>query len=199
MNRQLRRELLRLRERDRAKRQELVERGELFTGYHREMETLHASNARALERILDRRGWPPVSEVGEEGAEAAWLVASHAIGEPAFQRRCLALLERAVADGEAPAAQRAMLIDRIRFHERKPQVYGTQFDWDERGQLSPWPIEDPGGISERRRAVGLPPLEENVRQVRERAEREGARPPESYAQRQAEIEAWAKRVGWLGR
>ena len=196
MNQELRRELLELRDRDQTKRQDLVERGELFTGYHPEMEQVHEDNTRALERILDRQGWPNVSEVGEDGAEAAWMVAAHAIGKPAFQRRSLELLQLAADAGEARPALGAALTDRIRVNERKPQVYGTLLDWDECGRMSPWPIEEPENVAERKRAVVLPPLEESVREARERAEREGARAPKSYDERQAQIAAWAKRVGW---
>ena len=107
------------------------------------------------------------------------------------------LVRLAVDAGEARPALLAALVDRIRINERKPQVYGTLLDWDERGQMSPWPIEHPEGVAERRRAVGLPPLEESVREARERAKREGAQAPKPYDERQVEIAEWAKRVGWI--
>jgi hypothetical protein len=193
----LRATLLELRDRDRRKRQELIGRDELWTGYHAEMEAVHRENARVLERVLDERGWPAVADVGEDGSEAAWVVAIHAIGEPAFQRRCLRLLERAVRKGGARAARWASLLDRIRFNERRPQVYGTLFDWDESGRMSPWPIEAAQEVEARRREVGLPPLRESVREVRERSAREGGRAPKPFDERQAEIRAWSRRVGWL--
>jgi hypothetical protein len=65
----------------------------------------------------------------------------HAISLPQFQRQCLALLQAAVTRGEAPAWQVAMLTDRIRILEGRQQLYGTQFDWDANGQMSPLPIE----------------------------------------------------------
>lgn len=191
----LRTQLLALRERDQAKRRELVERRELWHGYHTEMEAVHVENAERLERVLDARGWPGASEVGEEASDAAWLVALHAISRPAFQRRCLALMQRALDAGEANAARLATLVDRIRFNERRPQVYGTLFDWDAQGVLAPWPIEDADAVDERRRAVGLPALAESVREVQEDAARELAQPPAPYAERQAELHAWARRVG----
>lgn len=197
MDEELRLRLLALRERDLTKRQELVDRGELWEGYHPEMERVHRENARSLDALLDAGGWPGASRVGEDGAAAAWLVAVHAIGEPVFQRRCLALLEQALAQGEAPAAQRAALVDRIRYNERRPQVYGTIFDWDADGRMSPWPIEDPDGVEGRRREAGLPPLAESIREVRDRTRQETERPPRDYAERQAEIMAWARRVGWV--
>jgi hypothetical protein len=39
--------------------------------------------------------------------------------------------------GDAPALQAAMLEDRIRAFEGRPQRYGTQFDWDANGEPSP--------------------------------------------------------------
>ena len=88
------------------------------------------------------------------------------------------------------------MTDRIRFNERKPQVYGTVFDWDEHGQLSPWTIEDEAGVDERRTSVGLPPLVDAVEDARNQAAAEGNTPPADYSTRQWEIEDWARRTGW---
>lgn len=184
-------------ERDRATRPHLVESGRLFDGYAPEMEAVHAENARALERILDAHGWPGMSLAGCDGGIAAWTVALHAIGMPAFQRRCLALLERAVHEGEAPPAFAAMMEDRIRFNERRPQRYGTIFDWDERGRMAPWTIEDPDGVDARRAAVGLRPLDEELRKVRRAPREKGDAPPKDPAARRRAIDDWARRTGWI--
>ena len=197
MNEDLRAKLLGFRRRDHAKREELAARGDLFDGYHTEMEQVHEANAHELDEILDHDGWPTPSSVGEDAVEAAWMVATHAIGKPAFQRKCLDLLRRAVKAGEARPALWAALVDRIRFNERRPQIYGSLLDWDEQGQLSPWHIEDPEGVAERRRDVGLPPLEQIIREARADAEREGNCPPKPFKDRQTEIEEWARRVGWI--
>lgn len=193
----LRGELLDLERRDEATRRRLARSGTLFDGYAAAMERVHRENARQLAAILDRGGWPGISRVGREGADAAWRVAQHAIGWPAFQRRCRALLEAAVAAGEAPRRHLAFLVDRIRFNERRPQVYGTVFDWDARGELSAWPSEDPEGLAARRRAAGLPPLERVAEEHRRRAAAEGESPPADFAGRRREIERWAQEVGWL--
>ncbi len=192
----LRAELLRLRDRDRAARAKLAATGELFAGYAAEMERVHAANAERLAEVFDEHGWPGLALVGDDGAEAAWLVAQHAIGLPDFQRRCLRLLTDAVARGAAPAAHQAYLVDRIRFNQRRPQVYGTVFDWDRRGRMSPWTIEDPAGVEARRRDVGLPPLRDTVDRIRRETAAEDHRPPD-FAVRQREIEQWSRRVGWI--
>lgn len=95
-------ELIALAAKDAAVRRRLGASGALFGGYHPEMEAVHAANAARLERILDAHGWPDVARFGEAAAEAAWLIAQHAIGLPAFQRRCLACVREAAACGTAP-------------------------------------------------------------------------------------------------
>ncbi len=189
--------LVALLERDRAMRARLVDEGRLFAGYAPEMEAVHAENARALEALIDAHGWPGLALAGRDGSIAAWTVALHAIGLPAFQRRCLALLQGAAEEGDVPPAFAAMLEDRIRFNERRPQRYGTIFDWDEDGRMSPWRLEDPDGVEARRAAVGLRPLADEMRKARRAPREKGDRPPRDYAARQREIEAWARRTGWL--
>ena len=141
MDERIRGELLELSRLDEETRHQLVRDGSLFDGYAEAMERVHLANAARLERILDENGWPGHSIAGPDGAEAAWIVAQHAISLPSFQRRCLDLITGAVESGEAPAKHRAYLTDRIRFNEHRPQVYGTVFDWDAEGKMSPWPVE----------------------------------------------------------
>jgi hypothetical protein len=197
MNQQLKSELLAMAEEDSRVRAELVASGELFQGYAPRMAEVHRRNAEALDAIIQRHGWPGKSLVGEEGADAAWLVLQHAIGNPALQRKCLPLLSESVASGEMKAAHVAYLEDRICVFEQRPQRYGTQFDWDENGQLSPWPLEDPERVDAYRKSVGLGTLSEKIQQMRKAAESEGETPPVDFRKRQEEREAWARSVGWL--
>jgi hypothetical protein len=189
-------QLIELYHNDEKMRARLAKEGVLFHGYAAEMEQVHRHNSERLEAIVGEFGWPGESLVGEDGAWLAWMLAQHAIGLPDFQRRCLSLLNEAVANEDAPAIHAAYLTDRIRFNERKPQVYGTVFDWDEYGQLSPWTIEDEAGVDGRRANVGLPPLVDAVEDARNQAAAEGNTPPVDYKARQWEIEEWARRVGW---
>jgi hypothetical protein len=186
----LRRELLALATEDRRVRAELVAEGTLFDGYHPRMEAVHRTNAAHLAAAIDRHGWPGAGLVGEDGADAAWLIAQHAISEPEFQRRCLAALEAAAARGEVPRWQPAMLEDRIRVFEGRSQRYGTQLEVNDDGSLVPQPIEDPDGVEERRRAVGLEPLAERLA----RAER--VPPPKDRAAYDRGYDAWLRQVGW---
>jgi len=197
MNEKLQQQLLELGRQDEETRTRLLRDGRLFDRYAPEMEQVHLENATRLSRIVEQHGWPGISLVGEEGAQAAWLIAQHAISNPAFQQACLAHIVRAVQENEVPPSYFAFLTDRVLFNQRKPQQFGTVFDWDEDDEITPWTIEDEENVDERRASVGLPPLNEAVAIMRQEAVIEGNTPTKSYAKRQQEIEAWARRVGWI--
>jgi hypothetical protein len=137
-----------MRQADLALRAELVRDGTLFDGYNERMADLHRRHNLRLHEILARHGWPSRRLVGEDGADAAWLLLQHAVLAPAVMRAALVLLEQAVSSGDCEPKHLAFLTDRIRTLEGRPQIYGTQHDWDQDGQLSPRPIEAPEGVDE---------------------------------------------------
>ena len=195
--RSLRRDLLEMARLDRSVRAELAASGKLFNaGYEPRMAQVHQRNARRLRRIIEFVGWPGSDLVGSDGAEAAWLILQHAISEPDLLRRTLPLITAAAREGKADPAHAAMLEDRIRFFEGRPQRYGTQLDWDAEGSLSPGEVEDPHKLAERREAAGLPPLEEHIEDARSRATAEGQRPPADYQAYAHARDEWAANAGW---
>lgn len=182
--------------RDGETRARLAQSGALFQGYNPEMEAVHLENAALLERAIDAIGWPGRARVGDDAAAAAFLILQHAISRPDLQRRGLGLLLEAIPEGQASTLDAAYLADRIAVFEGGEQVFGTQFDWDAHGLLSPAPIRDPEEVDERRASVGLPPMAETIAHVRSGAAAEGQQAPTDLQQRRAEFEAWARRVGW---
>jgi hypothetical protein len=191
-------ELLELAARDLRTREELVRSGELFGGYHPRMAAVHREHAERLREIVGEIGWPTVERVGVDASEAAWLVLQHAIGEPMMMRGMLPVLWEHARRGEVPGWQAAMLEDRVRAFEGRAQRYGTQLDWDEHGELVPWPaVEEIEEVDRRRAEVGLRPLAEVVVEKRRAAAAEGQRAPEDLEARRREAKAWAESVGWL--
>ncbi len=126
------------------------------------MEVVHSQNAARLLSLLQQYGWPTPASVGLDASDAAWLIVQHANGEPEFQRECLRLLWTAVSSGHAPAWQPAMLEERIRMFEGRPQIYGTQLETGPDGRVRPHTLHDPERVDERRLAVGLEPLSERL-------------------------------------
>jgi hypothetical protein len=187
--------LLALRDAELALRAELAQSGEPAGGYSPRLRQLHEANARELELIIDDEGWPTPDVADVDGAEAAWLVAMHAVSRPTFMRRCLGLLKGAAHRGEVPPRQAAMLEDRIRALEGRPQRYGTQMDW-QGGILTALPIEDPDEVDRRRASVGLAPLAETIATARSAAQNDGAPPPEEWEAGSAVLDVLAREVGW---
>lgn len=128
---------------------------------------MDSANTAWLKTVLERIGWPGRALVGDDGAEAAWLLAQHADLDPAFQRHCLDLLRRAVEGGDASPADLAHLTDRVLRASGKPQLYGTQVTVRD-GQYVPAQVADPATLDARRASVGLDPIATHLRQVLER-------------------------------
>ena len=128
-------------------------------------------NADRLWDLLDElEAWPGYALVGPDGEAAAWLLAQ--LGDAELQRRCLGHLEIAVDLGDADPAHYACLLDRVRMGIGQPQVYGSQFVDAPDDDLAPWPISAPDSVDDRRRRVGLPPLDAqhaSMRDARQRA------------------------------
>jgi hypothetical protein len=152
-------------------REEMDEASQALFDQMKEIDEAHT--ARMIE-IVDEVGWPGHSLVGEDGSDAAWVLVQHS-GDLAFQKRCLALLAEAAGQGEADPRHVAYLTDRVLVAEGKAQIYGTQFR-PEGGRMVPFPIEDEGGVDERRQRMGLSPLEEYSRRMNQHLE--GAVPGE---------------------
>lgn len=117
--------------------------------------------------ILATYGWPGRSLVGDEGSHGAWLLLQHADQDTVLQRTALVRLEEAVRAGEASGQDLAYLTDRVRVAEGRPQVYGTQLQYDSRGCASPKPSEEPESLDARRAAAGLEPIGAYLRRTME--------------------------------
>lgn len=125
---------------------------------------LHARE-RLWDILDDHEMWPGRTLVGDDGEEAAWLVAQRAIDDVGLQRRALEYLEWAVDLGEADPVHFAYLHDRVRMNDGRDQLYGSQFVLDDSGEVIPWHLDDPAKVEERRRRLGLPTFAEHAAEM----------------------------------
>ena len=118
-------------------------------------------NEQEVVEILKEHGWVGTSTVGGQANAALWLVIQHAPLE--MQEEYLPLLEASVMQGESRGGDLALLQDRIMMRNGKAQIYGSQIVPDEEtGQQKVYEILDPEYVNQRRKAVGLGPIEEYV-------------------------------------
>jgi hypothetical protein len=133
---------------------------------------LNTVNVARLKEIIGQYGWPGKKLVGSDGARAAWLIATLSVGhdpataaeDKAFLARVLGLMKG--AGNDVNKGDRAWLDDRVATLSGQPQTYGTQWACRD-GQFSPiTPVRDQAGLEARRKAAGLKPLKEQLKNMR---------------------------------
>ena len=195
MNKELLEQLEQLKKKAADSRDKLLQEGRLYGQYAPELQAIHEENAKALDALIATHGWPTLTKVGIEGTRLAWEIAQQANCTPDLQRKFFKLLTVAVMQEEAPKKQAALLADRIRFNEGRPQIYGTVLDWNETGELD-CELQNPAMVDELRKAVDLPPFEQSRQEHQQKITAESGKPPEDFTAYRQDREQWAEKVGW---
>jgi hypothetical protein len=166
----LRKELLKRLEKDQAIRNEMIAKGAFQPGssLFKRMIALDAKNTARMKDIVRQFGWPGPELVGEDGTEAAFLLVQHADHD--FQKEMLPLVRDAYIAKKLSGQDYALLLDRVLVRDGKPQIYGTQAKgvdkWNGNEPVFD-PIEDEANVDRRRAEVGLPPMAEYVKALKE--------------------------------
>ncbi|HYG61855.1 MAG TPA: DUF6624 domain-containing protein [Thermoanaerobaculia bacterium] len=159
----LRDELLALREEDQAARMEWI-KNRADTALQEKVKAIDERTTKRVIEIIDRHGWPGKALVGLDASAAAWILIQHST--PEVIDRYLPLMKEAAEKGDLSKALVALTVDRQLVYHGKPQIYGSQFK-AENGQWVPETLEDPANVDQRRAEVGLGPLEEYARNLRQ--------------------------------
>ena len=126
---------------------------------------IDSENTGRLKEIIKRYGWPGPELVGQDGADAAFLLVQHS-PDFDFQKAMLSLVQTAYENGKLTAWSYALLVDRVCVRGGKPQVYGMAVNhWQEREPVLD-PIEDEANVDKRRAKIGLPPLREYLEGIK---------------------------------
>ena len=192
MDESLAKALLDMEARDQGLHAELAAAGEINDSHHPRVEQLHRANCSRLRQIIAVFGWPGLSLVGDQGGRAAWRIAMHSGAEPDFMRQCRELIDHATQTHEAPRWQFALIDDRIRVYEGRPQRYGSQLRHTADG-IEPYPLENEARINSMRAQAGLPLLAQTLAQARA----QGVMPPRAAAAREAAELEFRRRAGWI--
>ncbi|HBE40395.1 MAG TPA: hypothetical protein DDW27_04190 [Bacteroidales bacterium] len=117
-------------------------------------------NLSELQARIDSEGWPEISQVGRQAASAAFYVIQHSNAKT--QEKYVKLFEAACRNNEGNWQQYALMFDRMRMNQNKPQRYGTHAYLDPgKGRTDElYPLEDETRVDEWRKEIGLEPLKD---------------------------------------
>lgn len=123
-------------------------------------------NELEAKRIIQHYGYPGYSLVGADASYWFWAIVQHCDDDIAFQQKVLGLMLVEVQQHNASGENYAYLKDRVLVNEGKKQLYGTQARYDQKSrQNRPFPIEDSLHVDQRRKQVGMVPLNEYLKQL----------------------------------
>jgi hypothetical protein len=108
--------------------------------------------------LIEQCGFPKESEVGSKGMQAVFLIVQHS--NRRTREKYFPALKEVLDPKDA-----ALLEDRILLESGERQKYGTQIIFnDETNTYEVRAIDDPARVNERRKMVGLEPIEEYLKQ-----------------------------------
>jgi hypothetical protein len=122
-------------------------------------------HAKRLTEIFNSIGFPDTAKVGKEGLGAVMTLLQHVPGDE-LRKKSLSGITRAFRNKEIPPMNYANFVDRLRLHQGKKQLYGSNFDFRD-GKMVMSPTEDPKDLARRRAEIGLPTLGEYVQVLKE--------------------------------
>ncbi|MDH5233269.1 MAG: hypothetical protein OEY38_24720, partial [Gammaproteobacteria bacterium] len=168
---------------------QLAKDGNLYDGYPIELKNMHNKNADFFQTLLDNSEWPRISDVGEETAKMACAVFQHcAICRPSLMKKGFEVISELAKLGEAHKQCVAYVSDRISYYERRPQKFGTQFEWNQNNEYGPWKIENEKEINLRRKEMGLNTQEEHNANVSKHTPTDSAPSKTDYSDRENDFQ-----------
>ncbi|MGV6828439.1 MAG: DUF6624 domain-containing protein [Flavobacteriales bacterium] len=124
-------------------------------------DSVFITHQKRLKQIFDKYGFVGFDLAGEEGSRNFWLMVQHSDHNPNFQKEVLEKMKIEVDKGNAIPSNYGLLVDRVNLNTGRKQIYGTQVTYNtETGQAYPKPLEDSLKVNERRKLIGLKPIEE---------------------------------------
>ncbi|MEW5675469.1 DUF6624 domain-containing protein [Flavobacterium enshiense] len=128
-----------------------------------EFDKVSKDNLIIAKKYFKEYGFPGIKENGKETALNFWLIVQHGDHDVAFQKKVLNAMKRELKTQNVSSRNFAYLYDRVKKNENKPQLYGTQMVWDNKGVHSPYKLEAPETVNKRRAEMGLESIEDYLK------------------------------------
>ena len=122
---------------------------------------INNKNQKELEGLLQAKGWPKISAVGQSASTTAFLIIQHS--NIAKQKKYLPIIKKLCSIKESDWQEYALMYDRIQVSENKPQKYGSQIHFNEKTQTNElYPLENETKVEEWRKELGMESLADYV-------------------------------------
>ena len=131
-------------------------------------DSVFKTNQKRISEIFDTYGFVGFDLAGEKGSRNFWLIVQHSDHNPKFQKKVLKAMKKEVDKQNAIASNYGLLVDRVNLNTGKPQIYGTQITYNmNNGQAYPKKLKDSINVNERRKSIGLEPIENYLNDMSE--------------------------------
>jgi hypothetical protein len=129
--------------------------------YDEDIDGTDKINIEKLKIIIEEIGFPNRKMVGKQGMLSIYTIIRNANKYPEFQETQLKNVKIAADQGDLSMEEYAYLFDRVKLNSGEKQVYGTHFSAPEYANRKAvlMPIIDEEKLDERRRELGLMPIE----------------------------------------
>ncbi|MFK7771084.1 MAG: DUF6624 domain-containing protein [Saprospiraceae bacterium] len=118
----------------------------------------------SLDKIIKEKGVPTIKNVGRQMSNR-FLYFLNEITRLKEKEIYFPLVKEAYEKKEIELKQYVIMIDKIEIQKRRPQIYGTQMNNDQKtGKLVFDPIVNGGNVNKRRAYIGLPTIESYAEQ-----------------------------------
>ena len=129
-------------------------------------DSVYTSHQERLAEIFEEYGYPGFNLVGKGGEKNFWVMVQHSDHNPDFQKEVLEKMEIEIGKENADSRNYGLLVDRVNLNTGKAQIYGTQVDYNmDIAQAFPINLADSANVNERRKSIGLEPLEEYLNEM----------------------------------
>jgi hypothetical protein len=124
-------------------------------------DSVYLKNQNRAKEMLDKYGFIGFDLAGENGSNNFWLIIQHSDHNPEFQKEVLVEMKKEVDKQNASSTNYGLLVDRVNLNTGKAQIYGTQVTYNmNNAQAYPKKLTDSINVNERRKSIGLEPIEE---------------------------------------
>ncbi|WP_460190064.1 DUF6624 domain-containing protein [Urechidicola sp. KH5] len=129
--------------------------------FKQKRDSVGIDNQNRIRRLYKDYGYLGEKKIGEEASTSFWLPIQHADNDIPFQQEMLKAMKKEIEKGSTDKYHYAMLEDRINVNLKKPQRFGSQLTYNNKGQAIPKiGIIDSTIVDSLRKAYELPNLKE---------------------------------------